>query len=317
MFVMDTRFLESFVIVAEKGSIAEAARRLNLTAAAVAQQLRALEQEIGNALVVRAGRTVRPTPAGLAILAQARNLVRDARDLRAIAAADMPQGELRLGAIASALTGMMPQAVSRLEQRHSQITLHIRPGSSVELYHLVVSGEIDAAILIEPHFTIPKSCAWHPLREEPLILIAPPGMVVHDPHDTLTQQAFVRYDRNHWGGQMVDRYLIAQKLRVQERLEIDALDAIVCMVNCGLGVSIVPDWAPPWPADNAVQKFLLPRSTEQRTVGLLWGQASPRLALVQAFVQACKESLQATAIQAPSAKRQEPIKIIKASFKAS
>jgi DNA-binding transcriptional LysR family regulator len=59
---MDTRFLESFVIVAETGSIAEAARRLNLTPAAVAQQLRALGQEIGNGLVVRAGRTVRPSP---------------------------------------------------------------------------------------------------------------------------------------------------------------------------------------------------------------------------------------------------------------
>ena len=294
---MDTRFLESFVLVAERGSIAEAARRLNLTPAAVAQQLRALEQEIGTALVIRAGRTVRPTPAGFAVLTQARNLVRDARDLRAIAATDMPQGELRLGAIASALTGMMPKVVSRLDQRHSQITLHIRPGSSVELYHLVVAGEIDAAILIEPHFAIPKSCAWHTLREEPLILIAPPGVVVHDPHDTLTQQAFVRYDRNHWGGQMVDRYLLAQQLRVQDRLEIDALDAIVCMVSTGLGVAIVPDWAPPWPSDSEVQKFLLPRSTEQRRVGLLWGQASPRMALVLAFVEACKEALQATAVK--------------------
>jgi DNA-binding transcriptional LysR family regulator len=59
---MDTGFLESFVIVAEKGSMAEAARRLNLTPAAVAQQLGALEQEIGNALVVarRAHRAPHP-----------------------------------------------------------------------------------------------------------------------------------------------------------------------------------------------------------------------------------------------------------------
>ena len=39
LYSMDTRYLESFVIVAEKGSIAEAARRLNLTPAAVAQSL--------------------------------------------------------------------------------------------------------------------------------------------------------------------------------------------------------------------------------------------------------------------------------------
>ena len=43
---MDTRFLESLVTVAECGSLAEAARRLNLTPAGVAQRIRALESEM-------------------------------------------------------------------------------------------------------------------------------------------------------------------------------------------------------------------------------------------------------------------------------
>jgi DNA-binding transcriptional LysR family regulator len=43
---MDTRFLESLVTVADSGSIAEAARRLNLTPAGVTQRIRALENEI-------------------------------------------------------------------------------------------------------------------------------------------------------------------------------------------------------------------------------------------------------------------------------
>jgi DNA-binding transcriptional LysR family regulator len=42
---MDTKFLESFVSVAANGSIAEAARKLNLTSTAVAQRIRALEEE--------------------------------------------------------------------------------------------------------------------------------------------------------------------------------------------------------------------------------------------------------------------------------
>ena len=50
---MDTRFLESFVLAVDNGSIAEAARRLNLTAVAVAKRIHALENEIGVALVTR------------------------------------------------------------------------------------------------------------------------------------------------------------------------------------------------------------------------------------------------------------------------
>src|SRR5215467_14456418 len=50
---MDTQFLDSFVTVVDSGSIAEAARRLQLTPGAVAQRIRALESEIGASLVVR------------------------------------------------------------------------------------------------------------------------------------------------------------------------------------------------------------------------------------------------------------------------
>ena len=70
---MDTRFLESLVTVADCGSIAEAARRLNLTPAGIAQRVRALESEIGARLLFRSGRSVQPTPAGVAILDRARS----------------------------------------------------------------------------------------------------------------------------------------------------------------------------------------------------------------------------------------------------
>ena len=105
---MDTQFLESFVMVVEHGSVAEAARRLSLTAAAVTQRIRALEREIGTALVSRSGRNMRATEAGTAILAQAEQLLRGVRDLRTTANEQNFAGELSLGAVSSALTGILP-----------------------------------------------------------------------------------------------------------------------------------------------------------------------------------------------------------------
>ena len=57
---MDTRFLETFVQVVETGSIAGAARNMNLTAASVSQRLKSLEGSLGSRLIVRSGRTVKP-----------------------------------------------------------------------------------------------------------------------------------------------------------------------------------------------------------------------------------------------------------------
>lgn len=99
---MDTRFLESFLIVIEQGSLAGAARQLRLTPASVAQRIRALEDEIGCPIVQRDGRNVRPTEQGLAIIEQSRAIITSVRDLCAIAASDKPVGTLRIGAISSA-----------------------------------------------------------------------------------------------------------------------------------------------------------------------------------------------------------------------
>ena len=65
--------------------MAAAARVLNISASAVAQQLHALERELGAPLLLRVGRTMRMTEEGARVLAPARKLLRDATDLRGIA----------------------------------------------------------------------------------------------------------------------------------------------------------------------------------------------------------------------------------------
>lgn len=284
---MDVRFLESFVTVASSGSIAEAARRLNLTPAAVAQRLRALEQELGHSLVSRVGRTVRPTPSGLAVLARAGQLIEAVRDLKAAAANNLPAGELRLGATATALTGLLPGILARLGERYPRIEAFIRPGASANLYHSTIAGELDAAVLVRPQFPLPKSTGWLMLRREPLLLIAPAESAIDDPRAVLEQMPFIRYDRNQWGGQIVDRYLRQHGIKVREWLELDALDAIAALVDRRLGVSIVPDWAPPWPEGLRLRKHLLPDG-EVRQTGLLWNRSGSRIAAVHAFIESCE-----------------------------
>lgn len=286
---MDLRFLESFVVVAECGSLAEAARRLNLTPAAVAQRLQVLEHDLGHSLVMRVGRRVRPTASGLAVLAPARRLLEEARDLRAIAAQDEPAGQLRLGAIATSLTGVLPGIIAGLRLRHPRIEYFIRPDSSVNLYHAVLGGELDGALIVRPQFQIPKATGWLTLREEPLILIAPPDLPLLDAAQLIRSQPFIRYDRNQWGGQIVERYLRQNRLEVQEWLELDALDAIAGLVSRGLGVAIVPDWAPPWPEGLALRRIALPGAGARQT-GVLWNLSGPRIAAMTAFIALCEEA---------------------------
>jgi DNA-binding transcriptional LysR family regulator len=279
---METRFLETLLLVVEHGSLAEASRRLGITPAAVAQRMQALEGEIGVPLLIRAGRQVRPSEAGLAILDQSRRILADVRHLRTLAAEDKPSGELRLGAISTALMGLLPSALQHLRVTVPDVEVFILPGTSNNLYQNLADGTIDAAIMVQPPFPIPKSLDWTVLRSERLVLLSPAIWAGEDAHTLLATRPFLRYDRNNWGGRLADQYLQTCGIVPREWLELDSLEAIAVMVGNGLGVALVPDWSRPWPDLGNIVRLDLPFPTEPRKIGMLWPRSSPirRLVLV-------------------------------------
>ncbi len=290
---MDTQFLNTFVAVVDQGSMAAAARLLNITPAAVAQQIRTLEREIGAPLIARVGRTVNVTEPGARILQRARELLRNVADLRTVANDDATTGELRLGAGTNALTGMLPDILARMVDKFPGIQVFIKPGYSPELHRAVDSGELDAAIVLQAPFTLPKTCDWELLREEPLVVLAPARMAGRDPHELLASEPLIRYDRSQWGGRQADQYLRAAGIKPRERFELNALNAIAVMVDRGLGVSLVPDWARPWPEGLKLVRIPLPREFEPRRIGIVWSRSTIRIRLVTAFLQESRAAMAA------------------------
>lgn len=71
-------------------------------------------------------------------------------------------------------------------------------------------------------------------------MIAPRQVAGDDPRQLLAEQPFVRYDRGSFGGRLVSQFLREQRIQVRDVLELDEIEAIARMVECGLGVSLVP-----------------------------------------------------------------------------
>ena len=272
---MDTRFIDSFVTIAECGSVAEAARRLTITSTALAQRMRVLEREFGVPLFIRSGRFVRITEGGSRLLAQARKFQHEVRALKGAVSAEDFSGSLRLGSIRSALTNLAPPMLQRLISLHPRLETFIDIGVSQDLYHQVASGKLDAALIVEPPFSIPKSFTWRRLREEPLIVLAPRAFARKNPVALLAEQPLIRYDRRSWGGSLADQYLRRHDLVPQERLELDSLDGILMLIGLGLGISLVPDWIRPLPLPAGVAAIALPDAALARRIGMLWPAGSP------------------------------------------
>lgn len=282
---MDTEFVNTVIAVIDESSIANAARKLGLTPGAVALRIKVLENELGTALIGRAGRNIAPTAAAKRLLPSLRQLAADAASLRRIGAAsegrdDSLCGELRLGAISTASAGILPSLLKDMAHAYPQVDIFIEPGTSLELYKRVLDGVLDAAVIIEPPTALRKAETFTQWTSEPLIVIAPSELAGCDPLELIASQPFIRYDRRNWGGQIVDNYLKSEAVITHERYELDSLEAIVAMVSAGLGVSVIPDWKGPRPAGCKIAEIPLPPSAPERVIGLYHRNMSMRQDLI-------------------------------------
>ncbi len=239
---MDVRFLKSLVAVVENGSIAAAARRENRTAAAISQRVQALERTLGCTLLLRTAHATRPSDQCLLMLPKIRAIIEQAQALQDDLHLDGLVGEVKIGAISTALTGVLPALIERLAISAPDLKLKITPGDSRSLYEKVLNAELDAAILVRPPFQPPKALALAVLKVEPLILVAPAARVGQSLETLLREGPFIRYDARSWGGQIAQRYLDEQAIEPNVLCELDALETIIMLVAQGMGVSLVPQW---------------------------------------------------------------------------
>jgi len=235
------RELKTFVAVAHHGTFAAAGMHIGLTQSAVSAQIRNLEQALGIRLFDRTGRQALLNAAGQRALPMAREMLETFSRMAVSEDVSEYRGKLKIGAVATVQTGLLPQALLRLRQQAPLLEPKLVPGVSLNLLSQVDAGEVDLAILIKPPFELPKELFAQVIRREPFVLIVPADLDGDDPLQLLAEHPHVRYDRNSFGGRLVTRFLRERQIEVQVALELDELEAIVKMVECGLGISLLPE----------------------------------------------------------------------------
>ena len=263
------RELKTLIAVAQEGTFAAAGGKIGLTQAAVSAQIQRLEAEFGFALFDREGRTARLNATGQQVLVQAQEVVRLYNNLSSTAADPAVNVRVNIGAIASVQRTWLPDALARFHAQCPGCWTRVIPGVSMEMLNLVDAGEIDIAAIIRPPFSFQSDLRWTTLAQEPFRLIVPRGVKGKDWAALLSEHPFIRYDRASFGGRQVDRFLRRMHFTVREMCELDELEAIVRLVENGVGVAIVPQTATyrRWPAK--VRAVDLGHHTFHRDVGLV------------------------------------------------
>jgi LysR family nitrogen assimilation transcriptional regulator len=168
---MDLRQLEYFVRVAELGSFTRAAVALEIAQPALSRQVRLLEVELRQNLLVRNGRGAVATDAGRLLLDHARGI------LHQVERAREELGRVRGGLAGRVAIGLPPSVgkalavplIREFRERMPDATLSISEGLSVGMQESLAHGRLDIALLYN---AVPSpDIELSPLLEESLFLV--------------------------------------------------------------------------------------------------------------------------------------------------
>ena len=150
---MELRLLRAFVTVAEEGHVGRAARRLHIAQPPLSRQLRQLGESIGTPVVERHGRGIRLTPAGAALLPEARAILVQAEHARrcALDTAKGVRGHLRVAYVDStSFSGVLPRLLRRFRTLNPGVGIDLMPHRSLEQWPLLRDRRTDVGILYWP-----------------------------------------------------------------------------------------------------------------------------------------------------------------------
>jgi DNA-binding transcriptional LysR family regulator len=237
--------------LAEHRHFGRAAAALGIQQPPLSQQIKALEGELGVQLFDRTGHGVRPTAAGRAFLARARQ----ARQSVALAVADATDaakgetGSLTVGFQGTALAAVLPEVLSAFQGRWPQTRLETRELTSAAQVDALLDGSIDVGFLCGP---VPAASDRRqrlvtvPLSDDELVAALPVGHRLTTsrtvPFEALGGQPLVFSAREAERAAADAALAACHAAGIEPRVahEASSLHTLLGLVACGLGVGIGP-----------------------------------------------------------------------------
>src|SRR5690606_37391273 len=292
--------LKYIVAVARERHFGRAAEACFVSQPTLSVAIRKLEEELGVVLFERGGAEVGITPIGLRVVAQAQRILEEGANLREIArqGQDPLEGPLRVGVIYTVGPYLLPHLVPAQIRSTPQMPLLLQENYTTRLLELLRQGEIDCAILALPlPDTGHAQCA---LYDEPFYVALP-----HTHHWTdnnlidsakLKEETMLLLCAGHcFRDQVLEvcpelSRFSASSEGIQRTFEGSSLETIRHMVAAGIGITVMPASALGVHGEESQFLRFVPFKppVPDRRVVLVWRKSFPRLAAIEALVQAVR-----------------------------
>lgn len=244
MAALNLTQLHTFCRVAETQNFTRAAELLGMTQPAVTQQVRALEEEFGQALFDRIGRSVQLTQAGELLFDYARRITGLLAECRS-ALLDLQgsgRGRLRLGAGLMLSIFILPTLLRPYRAAHPGVDITVSTGSTRQVLHLLLASEVDLALVTgaeqDDRFALAR------LYDDEMVLVVHPGhpfcerRAIHP--QELRGEPFIFFEQGSGYRSFLEEFFRREQVFPRIRMDLDSIEAMKRMAEIGLGVTMVP-----------------------------------------------------------------------------
>ncbi len=244
---MDTERLNAFLAVVSEKNFSRAAEKLFRTQPAVSQSIALLEEEIGERLFLRTGRTTVLTQAGQILLEHVTKAfhVLEQGQIRIEALKELREGELTISASDTTSCYILPKVLYEFRDQYPDVEIRIMNRPSPEAVKQVVARETDLGIVTLP-VEHPKLVSETLIIREDVGICAPSHPL--SGRKRINFSNFLSYpllllDRGSNTRSFIDRQILTMDLKPDITMELGSIEVIKKLVQMNFGVSIVPSIA--------------------------------------------------------------------------
>lgn len=241
---MDFDHLITFVEIAKQGSFSRAGQKLFRSQPAVSAQIRQLEQEYGQKLFDRVGKSVQLTAAGEALLEYASKLLTLRNEsLRAVAdQASTPRGTLAVGANEATCLYVLPDIFAQYNQHYPHVQISIYRNFSHKVVEKIEDGTVDVGIVTLP--VKAPSLRVHSIFRDRIMLMTSPTNPLAKFKSVTTAQVAEQpqiFPKTGFMRQVLDKQFRPYRSHLQISMELPSVGMIKRFVAAGLGVSLISE----------------------------------------------------------------------------
>ncbi|MBS6459987.1 MAG: LysR family transcriptional regulator [Alistipes sp.] len=285
--------LEYLLAVANFGSFSVAAEHCFVTQPSLSMQIKSLEDELGVMLLDRSKKPVIPTEAGEAVLAQARETLREYNSIKEVVARIKGEmsGRIRLGVIPTIAPYMLHKFIPDFVRRYPKVELEIREMKTEYIIDALNRDRIDAALVAGG--TCGDGILEYDLFDDRFFAYVSPDSPLYNKSNIRIEDIDMRdlillSSGNCMRDQVLELCQARKGVPAHYSFESGSLDTLMRIVDCTSCMTVIPEMAVEY----------VPKERRSQVKNLLKGASSRKISLAirrtyvkKSIVDALKETI--------------------------